>query len=281
MTRLTGKNLSNLTRSLERYDQELVKITGCTLKQLACRAAGVTEDALQTALQITPVAVIPVTAGRGLITGFSASVQAIAGHLGFQAETTGASDVAGLHEAIIKKSGLILLADDNRFIAVNLRTLSLAENTACTALGYVTALDLMCKGLAGKNVLVIGCGELGFAVLRLLAALKAVPAVYDPDHALMEQASREIFREYGTEVRAAISLKEGLAGHDLLIDCSPAADIIDADSITGQTYLAAPGLPRGATAAARKLLGIRHLHDPLQVGTAVMLVTAVTGSPPG
>lgn len=276
MTRLTAGNLSNLSDSLKHYDQTLVKVTGCTLKQLACKAAGVTEKTLLTASQEIPVAVIPVTAGQGVITGFSTSVQAIANHLGFQADITETADVAGLYEAIIKQYGIIMLADDNRFITINFQTLHVAENNHCTALGYVTALDLMSNGLIGRNILVIGCGELGSNIIKLLTALKANIAAYDPDSGRSKKLAHDIFKIYGKQVRIEKSLVDSLSKHNLLVDASPAAAIIDAGFITDETFLAAPGIPQGATAAARKKLANRYLHDPLQIGTAVMLVSAAT-----
>ena len=50
------------------------------------------------------------------------------------------------------------MADDNRFIAFNLRNKVVVDNGDATGKGYVSALFGMAKGLKESNVLVLGYG---------------------------------------------------------------------------------------------------------------------------
>jgi pyrrolysine biosynthesis protein PylD len=57
---------------------------------------------------------------------------------------------------------------------------------------------------------------------------------------------------------------------DLIFDATNTGDHIDLERITKRTLVAAPGMPCGITAAARRALGNRLLHDPLHIGVATM-----------
>ncbi len=54
------------------------------------------------------------------------------------------------------------------------------------------------------------------------------------------------------------------------------SQVIDADSVSAKTIVAAPGMPCGVTPQATAKLGQRLLHDPLQIGVACMLADATT-----
>jgi pyrrolysine biosynthesis protein PylD len=60
---------------------------------------------------------------------------------------------------------------------------------------------------------------------------------------------------------------------DLIFDATNTGDHIHIDRITKSTLVAAPGMPCGITAAARRVLGNRLLHDPLHIGVATMVAT--------
>ena len=91
----------------------------------------------------------------------------------------------------------------------------------------------------------------------------------EPDAERVE-AAREVglsFDETG--------LAEGLARCDLVFDACPAAGIIDAADVRPGMVAAVPGMPSAFTAAAQEVLGVRHLHEPLAVGVAVMAARAL------
>ena len=74
---------------------------------------------------------------------------------------------------------------------------------------------------------------------------------------------------------SVVSLADGLARCDLVFDASPAADLIDAADLRAGTIAAVPGMPSAFTAAAQELLGVRHIHEPLAIGVAVMAARAL------
>jgi pyrrolysine biosynthesis protein PylD len=57
---------------------------------------------------------------------------------------------------------------------------------------------------------------------------------------------------------------------DLIFDATNTGGHIDVAMIGEETLVAAPGMPCGVTPAARRRLGKRLLHDPLQIGVATM-----------
>ena len=67
----------------------------------------------------------------------------------------------------------------------------------------------------------------------------------------------------------------GSARCDLVFDASPAAGIIDAADVRPETIAAVPGMPSAFTAAAQEALGVRHIHEPLAIGVAVMAARAL------
>lgn len=276
MTRLTTGDLDGLAGDMQTFDRELSEKTGCILRQLACLASGIPEGDMLLAARKTPVAVVPVTAGRGVITGFAETVRAVAAHLGFPARVTGSTDVAGLAEALEGRSEILLLADDLRYVAVHTRTLSVADNTPCTASGFVIALELMAGSLSGREVLLLGCGAVGEYACRYLLARGAKVAAYDPQPQKSLRLARELAGGGRPTVKVEAEPGAALLRCKLIYDASPAAGIIDAGCVSGETCVSAPGVPSGVTPAAREILGRRYLHDPLRIGTAVMLVTALT-----
>jgi hypothetical protein len=72
-----------------------------------------------------------------------------------------------------------------------------------------------------------------------------------------------------------VDLPEGLARCSLIFDASPAAGIIDAPDLRSGAIAAVPGMPSAFTAAAQEALGVRHIHEPLAVGVAVMAARAL------
>lgn len=271
MTRLTSGDLRFMEDDLARYDAELVRKTGLDLRQIACRAGGMDEAEARRLLASTTAGIIPVTSGEGIIEGFGEAVAHIASHIGASSFVTAAADVGGLAEAVGRGADVLFLADDTRFIALDLRSRTVADNSEATARGYVAALNSLAGGLAGRSVLALGAGEVGRNALNALMALGARPAVYDPDP--------EKIRALGSETGLSVEqgLEEALEKHRLIVDASPAAGIIKERHIKPDTMVAAPGLPLGLCPGALVSIGDRLIHDPLQIGVATMLVLAIQG----
>ncbi|MBF0530666.1 MAG: 3-methylornithyl-N6-L-lysine dehydrogenase PylD, partial [Deltaproteobacteria bacterium] len=165
------------------------------------------------------------------------------------------------------------VADDDRFVAINVRTSQVVDNIWATGRVFALALNFLAGGLEGKRVLLLGCGPVGRAAAWTLAPLKAKLILYDiiPEQAEKLAASL-MGQEYSTET--AVSLEAALAEGPFILDATPAADIISEHHLTAGTLVAAPGVPLGLTPAAARALGPRLIHDPLQLGVAAMASTA-------
>jgi pyrrolysine biosynthesis protein PylD len=99
VTRLASDDVKSIPAELAYYDSELTSKTGFSLRKVACRAAGIQEDLIQKFLESVRIGVIPITAGKGAITGFCEAVAGINAHMGCNSFITQATDVAGLTEA--------------------------------------------------------------------------------------------------------------------------------------------------------------------------------------
>jgi pyrrolysine biosynthesis protein PylD len=282
MTRLTPEDLRGIPAGLSAYDAALEARLGCTLRELACRAAGIPADSLALRAREAPVAVVPLDAGQGVLPGFAEAVRAIAAHLGFPAWVTSAPDAGGLAEAYRQGAGLLVTADDSSYIAVNLRTRAVSDNNRSTALGFATALDLLAGGLAGKPVLVLGCGPVGREAARCLRERGARLSLCDLRVDRAREAAAALEAEAGMEasapaagrVRVEEDLEEALRAHRLLFDATSAPAFIRERHLHPETRIAAPGVPLGLSAGAMRAAGLRVVHDRLEIGTAVMLVEA-------
>jgi pyrrolysine biosynthesis protein PylD len=272
---LATDDVKSIPAELANYDAELTAKTGCSLKKVACQAAGIQEDLIQKFLESLRIGVIPITAGKGAITGFCEAVAGINAHMGCKSFITQAADVAGLIEVFEKKADIIMLADDHRFIALHAASRQVIENAVATGEGFVTGLGLMAGDLNKKNVLVIGCGPVGRSATAKLVAMRAHVSVYDIDSTCSIDLSETAKQSSNVTLQVIKDLDQALKRHELIIDASPAADLIQARHITPDTYISAPGVPVGLDQTARLKIGNRLLHDPLQIGVATMVIRAI------
>jgi pyrrolysine biosynthesis protein PylD len=268
MTRLTSKDMPGIAANLEDYDTELFSKTGLSLRGLACCAAGFDETAFSGRASTSKAAVVPLSCGEGVIAGFCEAVQRILAHLGCDAAVTRQSDAAGLEEAYTKRSDLIFLADDDRFLAVNTREFRVVNNAEATGMGFAWGLHRMAGGVAGRSVLVLGLGPVGRAAMSTLLHLGADVWIHDmlPDRVWQ-------FRD--VPVKTEADLQSALKRHCLILDATPAGHILRPEDIRPDTYVSAPGVPHGLTAGALGKIAGRFLHDRLEIGVAVMAVLAL------
>jgi pyrrolysine biosynthesis protein PylD len=274
MTRLRTEDIEHIRHELKAYDQQLLNKTGKTLKAIASYAVGVPDGELAEVIESTKVCVVPMTCGQGIINCFSATVSGIISHLGFDSFAAENSDAAGIAEAFEKKSDIILLADDDRFVAINVRTNYVSDNVEMTAKGFVAGLDLMANGLKGKNVLVIGCGEVGSHAAKILVTMGVLVSVCDINPQLTSALQKEIADVLKTNIQIDNDWRSAPGKYKHIVDATPSADIIDVSVITPGTYVAAAGVPCGLSSEAREKLSNRYLHDPLQIGVATMVIDA-------
>lgn len=269
MTRLRQEDIDGLGPTLAIYDTELKKMTGRSLREIACRASRVDEEKVINVIPQTSVGVISITAGEGMISGFAEAVRDIINYLGFYAFVPKVTDVAGIVKAIEQGSKVIFMADDERFVACNLSTGLIVDNAEATGRGYGAALEGLVGGLEGHSVLVIGAGLVGTGAVEILKEMGAQIGVYDRKVLRAEWMARKV---EGTVER---NLETALQRHSILFDASPASEIIEARHISPTTMIAAPGIPLGLTAEARLRIKGRLIHDPLQIGVAAMMISSV------
>ncbi|MCL1982797.1 MAG: 3-methylornithyl-N6-L-lysine dehydrogenase PylD [Clostridiales bacterium] len=265
MTRLITDWISEPESDLAKYNANLIEATGMDYAMLAFRAAGIPEMP-KDAIRRHKVAVVRVTAGKGVIGSFAESVSAVLSYMGAEVFIPSASDVAGMYEAVSAGAEILFMADDNRFVALNVRSGAIAENDYATACGYVAALSAMAGGLAGREVLLLGFGRLGKRALKCLLAEGAAVNLYDCD-------SKKTASLRDERVNLLTELPLPLSGP--VFDATNTGGYLSAGDLADGVMIAAPGIPLslddGACSACRGAL----VHDPLQAGVAVMLALAL------
>lgn len=273
MTRLITEWVETIEDGLTGWSRQLKETTGYDLREIACRAAGTTADAAEG----KKAAVIPVTCGEGVIGEFARSVQAILTGIGLEAFVTESTDVAGLYEGVQAGADVAFLADDDRYIALNLKNGATGENDLCTALGYRQVLEDCCrartgKGLEGEPVLLMGYGRVGRIMYELLCDRGARVTVYDKaPEKQKELEDRKIPR---------IEDVDQIAGFQRVIDLTCEGGWLTGRCLHEDVVMAAPGVPLSLSGDdALKLTG-RLFHDNLEIGTAVMAMEALKVEPP-
>jgi pyrrolysine biosynthesis protein PylD len=277
VTRLITSDISDIAANLQNYDRELVAKTGCSLRSIACRAAEIDEAQIKNLLPKIRAGVIPIAGGEGIISGFADAVLSILLHMGANAFITRTTDVAGIAESFEKNADIVMLADDERFVALHIQSRSIADNAVCTGKSFATGLNLMAGNLKGQEVLLIGCGPVGRSSAETLIRMGARVSVYDVQVEPLNEWVKTIDQTVDSKIQIVKKLDAALQRHQFIIDASPARNTIHAHHITPDTYVSAPGFPCGLDAEAIERLANRLLHDPLQLGVATMLVSAAKG----
>jgi pyrrolysine biosynthesis protein PylD len=270
MTRLTGEDLDQIPDDLESYDQRLKTLTGMRLLDLALKAASMTAETFYTRVaDLTNVSIIPTTLGQGMLAGFSEKVAAIGRHLGLPCTVTKTQDVAGFGEAIAGGADIIVCADDDTFLALNLISRRAVDNSIATGQVYAAALDQAAGGIAGHKAAVLGLGPVGQASATWLRSRGAQVIVHDRDR----KKQNDVLAAAG-DWRGADGVLEVLNQTDLVIDATNAADIISVHELRGRLVLAAPGVPLGLDRFDYE--NVLLIHDPLQLGVAAMMTQVLT-----
>lgn len=263
MTRLITDWITDIKDTIHDLEKDLKNKTGLTYDALAARVSGCSANDIARAAQEIKVAVVPVTAGLGVIGSFAQSVAAVTGVMGFQSFVTKQTDVNGLYEAYQNGADIVYMADDDRFISMNLHKKKAAENDHATALGYTTALERAMGSFVGNRILLMGCGFLGREFMKCLKKKGAIFDVYDTDREKLAAINRE-------EIHSVDSPEE-IRNYQYLIDATSQGNWLHADMLHPQVWIAAPGLPLSFDEETLGLHKDRIIHDPLQIGVASML----------
>lgn len=268
MTRLTTDDLKKGPQDLKAYDQRLKAITGLGLLELALATTDMTlEQYKLRAAALSWVAVIPITTGQGIISGFSEKVAEVGCFLGLPCRITNGRDVAGLGEAVAGGSEIIILGDDDTFLALNLISRRLVDNAVATGQIYAAALAAAAGGIAKRCVAILGLGPVGQAAATWLHSRGAQLIVYDKD-----QKKQSLFLAERSDVTGADSVREILEQTDLVLDATSSPNIIKVRELK-RLILAAPGVPLGIDEPNSDV--VQLIHDPLQLSVAAMAVQAL------
>lgn len=277
MTRLKTCDIDTISEELDEYNKTLVKKTGHSLLGVACHACGRQESDIRQIIEDFTVNVIPITAGQGIITTFSNTVEAIMAYLGFQVSVTKATDTAGVAEAFENKAQGIMMSDDNRFVALNLALQRVSDNSEATGRGYAATLDLMVGGVKEQSVVVLGCGPVGTGAARWLKRSGAHVILYDID----PQAARSLKKMLcdgedtapGRVTVADEKLGTLLDRVRYIVEATPVASSIPESALFDNTFVAAPGVPLGISEKGYKKISTHIIHDKLEIGVATMAVS--------
>ncbi|MDR1797365.1 MAG: 3-methylornithyl-N6-L-lysine dehydrogenase PylD [Clostridiales Family XIII bacterium] len=283
MTRLRTNWISAIPHGMEAYGQRVRALTGLDARALAARAArrmdavfsfGLDASLLEAdALARVKAAFVRVTTGEGVLGGFDEAVAAIASYYGPSVFVPAEADVDGLYQAAARGADLVILADDRRFLALNLRTGCVCENDMSTAFGYAEALAAMAErarglpepeGLAGEDVLVLGAGPVGRYAMQALAACGAKVFVYDKD----EGKTRDACGGGGVA-------KSEIGRFCYLLDATNEGGWLSTEMLHPEALIAAPGVPPSLDKTASGVYNNRIFADPLETGTIVMLAGAI------
>ena len=273
MTRLTTQAIQTLGQAAPDWDRVLRERTGLGYIELAARVSGRGENEIRFAAETMKIAAVPVTSGLGVIGRFSESVAAILKTMGVETFVTSRADVDGLYEASLRGADIVFLADDTRYIALNLRNGRIADNNIATVAGYMQVLHSMAGGLSGRSAVVLGYGVIGRLFAQRLRQAGARVAVYEKNIALQDRIEKDGF----VCVYDSISEhpKNVLLQYDIIADATNEGGWLRAEDFQEQALIAAPGVPFSFDEASAAKMGNRCIHDLLEIGTVSMLGLAL------
>ncbi len=265
MTRLVENWIKDIRTSIKEYEKELMAKTGMNLMAIASAASGVDQGKIMFELENNKIGIVPITTGLGIIDSFTESVASVLLCMGFEAFVTKQTDVSGLLEAHEKGASIQFMADDDQFIAVHLKKNLIAENNWATARGFVAALEGATGSLRGKEVLVIGCGNVGTEALSFLKEKGASPIAYDKNEVIMKHLTQK-----GYETLSHINR---IGNYSLIVDASNEGGWIKKGMLDSKAWIVTPGVPISLDEEACAFHKNRLIHDYLPIGVATMMAS--------
>lgn len=266
MTRLVSEWIVKMEENAANWSNELKEKTGMDYLDIAAVSSGKLRTALEGNAKGKRVAVIPVTSGLGAIDSFAQSVAAIVNAMGIEAFVTECTDVNGVYEAYTKGADILMMADDDRYIALNRISGELSDNNIATASGYSEMLMAMAgksEGFNGQTVVVLGYGIIGKLMASYLKGKGAVVFIYDKNLKKREDAEASGF--------GWVWEKNDLKKFQYIADATSEGKWIDCNDLSEDAVIVAPGIPFSLTDDAKRKFQGRYVHDLLEIGTACMI----------
>ncbi|AAM03605.1 TPA: 3-methylornithyl-N6-L-lysine dehydrogenase PylD [Methanosarcina acetivorans] len=255
MALLTPEDLENINRQLHEADSTVRRVTGLDIK-------GVCKDFYGTTPCCEKVGIVPVTSGNGIIGNFSESLRAITEYFGFDSFVTTMPDVSGYYEAVRNGAQIILMADDNTFLAHNLKNGKIANNQPCTGIIYAEIASRYMKA-DSKDVLAVGLGKVGFPGAAHLVNKGFRVYGYDADKALLEKTVSDLgITPFEPENPRRFSI---------IFEATPCADTVPESVISDNCVISTPGIPCAISRELQEKYGVELIMEPLGIGTASML----------
>ncbi len=259
MALLTPEDLENINRQLQEADSTVRRVTGLDIK-------GVCKDFYGTTPCCEKVGIVPVTSGNGIIGNFSESLHAITEYFGFDSFVTTMPDVSGYYEAVRNGAQIILMADDNTFLAHNLKNGKIANNQPCTGIIYAEIASRYLKA-DSKDVLAVGLGKVGFPGAAHLVNKGFRVYGYDADKALLEKTVSSLgITPYDPENPRKFSI---------IFEATPCADTVPESVISENCVISTPGIPCAISMELQEKYGVELVMEPLGIGTASMLYSVL------
>jgi pyrrolysine biosynthesis protein PylD len=262
MALLTPEDLKNINKQLQEADSAVRRVTGFDIK-------GICKDFYGTTPCCEKVGIVPVTSGNGIIGSFSESLHAITEYFGFDSFVTDMPDVSGYYEAVRNGAQIILMADDNTFLAHNLKNGKIANNQPCTGIIYAEIASRYLKA-DSKDVLAVGLGKVGFPGVAHLVHKGFRVYGYDADRTLLEKTVSSLgiipFDPLNPESPRKFSV---------IFEATPCADTIPESVISENCVISTPGIPCAISNELQKKYGVELVMEPLGIGTASMLYSVL------
>jgi pyrrolysine biosynthesis protein PylD len=277
VTRLTSDILLKTDSETRVYADNVTLLTGMDPVSLAFSAAvhlksisqyGAAHGGLGMLGSLSQISacVVPVTAGQGVIEGFTDAIEAALRYAGLQVIRPEAKDINGLYHAWERGADVVFLADDERYMAMNFRNGVCCDNTAATAYGYMTALEEMAGGpgsLKNRSVLLAGCGKVGCIAANALRQAGAALTLYDKNMLAARRIKLDTDR--------VITDAKDISAFPYILDATGSGAWLTKDMVREGAIIAAPAIPLSFTFNISERPDIRLFHDTLHTGTLVML----------
>lgn len=258
MTRLAKGDMESMDKNLNHLDQALQAATGKSLLEIGAFAMG-----KEPVLKSMKIAVVPITAGLGIIEGFCEKVKEILVYFGADAFATDKTDIAGIQEAFYKSAEAVFMADDQTFSAFHFKKKIFSDNGIATGRGFAAALYLAADQAEEMEVLVLGAGPVGQAAIEFLLEKKVRIILGEAD-----QDKASACQEKYPKLTVAADWSAEV--YKYIIEATPISQLIKTKNVTNQTIIAAPGVPFGVEPAAVSKAD-RVIHNLLELGVATML----------
>ena len=259
MALLTPEDLENINKQLQEADSAVRRVTGLDIK-------GVCKDFYGTTPCCEKVGIVPVTSGNGIIGNFSASLHVITEYFGFDSFVTDMSDVSGYYEAVRNGAQIILMADDNTFLAHNLKNGKIANNQPCTGIIYAEIASRYLK-TNSKEVLTVGLGKVGFPGVAHFVHKGFRVYGYDADRDLLEKTAASLgIIPFDPENPRKFSI---------IFEATPCANTIPESVISENCVISTPGIPCAISKELQEKYRVELVMEPLGIGTASMLYSVL------